>query len=453
MCGGFVGDVLGGIGDAIGGVVDGVSNIVSDIGSGIDDMVHDIIPGGWAGIGAGALLAMGIVDPGLLGLASEGALTSEAVAAAGLDAAEVASTAAAVAPEVAAATEAAAAAGLSPEIIAMANATTDPIAALNAAAGWTTADTAYLTSIGATPALIDAAEAHNAIIANGGTPGVTNAARMPGSNTQVFDDGSTLTTHPDGTVSATDINGKPTQTLVSPGGPGQAPVYDATGTAVPGTNNPLGNADPTLLQGMKDLGSAGLEALGLGNMSAGQIAALMAAGALAPSVLNALGFTGGKNVTGGKNYEPLPIPKIPTPETNLAQGGLNPGWITAQPFYNTTNDVQAKYYWGEHPYMSKAEDLANYNKVPGAPAEPWGIHEGPAKFDVNQFIQNTINPQWQAASAGSSPGLYRPQPNYGPTPQVTAKAVQPQYVTPAGQEQLAPVNPADVINASMAIPG
>jgi hypothetical protein len=54
-----------------------------------------------------------------------------------------------------------AASSISPEAIAMANATADPIAALSAAQGWTTADIGYLTSIGASPELISLAEANN----------------------------------------------------------------------------------------------------------------------------------------------------------------------------------------------------------------------------------------------------------------------------------------------------
>ena len=410
-----IGDVVGGamdvVGDVVGGVVDGVGDVIGGIG----DMVEDIIPGGWATVGVGALLAMGIYNPALLGLAEEGALTAEALGAAGLDAAAVAEGAAAVAPEVAAASASAAASGIAPELIAAANLTADPIAALNAAAGWTTADTAYLAAIGATPELIATAEANNAALAAGQTP-------------------------------------------VSPGSPGQAPVYEAQ-AGTPGVG--AGTADPTLLEGMKSLGKAGLESIGLGNMSATQIAGLMAAGALAPSVLNALGFTGGAG-SKGTNYAPIAIPTIPESTTKLAQGGLGPGWISSQPMYQSSDPTQAQFYWGEHPYMAKPEDLVNYNKVPGAPETPWSVRQSsqPA-FDVNAFIRNTINPEWQAASAGAAPGLYRPQstqtaavgtPVTAPAPVVQAPAEMAPAVMPAPVE-MAPVAPvAPVITMPVETP-
>jgi len=54
-----------------------------------------------------------------------------------------------------------AASGVSADMIALANATLDPIAALNAAAGWTAVDVGYLASIGAPASLIAQAQATN----------------------------------------------------------------------------------------------------------------------------------------------------------------------------------------------------------------------------------------------------------------------------------------------------
>jgi hypothetical protein len=51
--------------------------------------------------------------------------------------------------------------GISADMIALANSTLDPIAALNAAAGWTSVDVAYLASIGAPASLITKAQATN----------------------------------------------------------------------------------------------------------------------------------------------------------------------------------------------------------------------------------------------------------------------------------------------------
>jgi len=80
--GGVVNDILNTVGDAIGGVVD----TVDQLGKSIDTSVRDIIPGGWATVGAAALLAAGIYDPELLASAEEGTLTSEQLANAGIDA-------------------------------------------------------------------------------------------------------------------------------------------------------------------------------------------------------------------------------------------------------------------------------------------------------------------------------------------------------------------------------
>lgn len=427
---GFVSDIVEGVADAIGDVVEGAIDIVSDIGSGIDDMVHDIIPGGWAGVGALGLLAIGIADPTLLGLAEEGALTSEALASAGVDAAAVATDVAAVAPEVMAATEAAVTSGITPELIAAANATADPIAALNAAAGWTTADTAYLATIGATPELIAAAEANNATLAAGGTPGgaaggttgeaATGGATEGGATTtttptttepttQVFDDGSTLTTNPDGTISATDINGNPTQTLVSPGGPGQAPVYDASGTAVPGAG--AGTPDPTLLQGAKDLATGIYDTLGpLGTAALGLGAA---------SLLTPQSNLGGPVQAGDVKYEwGQGIP--------LQTGPLNAGLLqqtASTPFYQSTNPTDAQYYWGAHNVVNTPEDVANYNNIPSAPKTPWGAGPtavgGQARLDAPGFVNQYItNPNWAGVNAGTSPGYTPPAAPVAPEPQV-----------------------------------
>jgi hypothetical protein len=67
------------------------------------------------------------------------------------------------------------------------------------------------------------------------------------------------------------------------------------------------------------------------------------------------------------------LPSI-TPQP-LAKGGLNPGYITDVPdFYNTTNNVQSKYYWGRHAYQpGPSFNPALYNTAPDAPAQPFGI--------------------------------------------------------------------------------
>jgi hypothetical protein len=75
---------------------------------------------------------------------------------------------------------------------------------------------------------------------------------------------------------------------------------------------------------------------------------------------------------------------------SLVNPGLNPGLITAQPFYNTTSPVQAQYYWGAHPYVQTEADLANLNNVPTAPVVPWGLQQAQTPFDVNTFIAQNV---------------------------------------------------------------
>lgn len=116
----FVDDTVGGVVDAAGDVVQGTFDVVNDAGSSVDDFVNNEIPGGWVTVGLAAGAA-GAFD-GLLG----------GEAAAGAESA------------------------ISPDVIAAANATEDPIAALNALEGWTYSDADYLASIGAGSDIIDA---------------------------------------------------------------------------------------------------------------------------------------------------------------------------------------------------------------------------------------------------------------------------------------------------------
>ena len=83
-----------------------------------------------------------------------------------------------------------------------------------------------------------------------------------------------------------------------------------------------------------------------------------------------------------------PYPLISFAGTNLVNPGLNPGYVVTgvnPPMYQTTNPYQSQYYWGQHPYMQNMSDLARYNQVPGAPAQPFGLQAGP-NFDWNQYL-------------------------------------------------------------------
>jgi len=76
---------------------------------------------------------------------------------------------------------------------------------------------------------------------------------------------------------------------------------------------------------------------------------------------------------------PVVVPPPPPPPPVATNGvGLNPGLIETTPFYNTTNDAQARYYYGDHGFQTgPAFDAASYNAV-AAPDTPFGI-QGVAK--------------------------------------------------------------------------
>jgi hypothetical protein len=155
-------------------------------------------------------------------------------------------------------------------------------------------------------------------------------------------------------------------------------------------------------------------------ISYGDVLKLIAAGMVAPTVLQMLGVVPGQpGAPGTPGYGPLP-PIDWGSTTPLVQGGLNPGYLTfgGQPpaYYQTTNDIQSRYYWGKHPYMRGPEDLANYNQIPGAPAVPFGQQQPRGAWDVQRFINETIGiPEYQQAALGAStqyPGGVAPATSY-----------------------------------------
>ena len=94
--GGFFDDVSSVLGTdgSGGGILGGISDVVQVIGGALADVdkaVGDVIPGGWATIGAAALMAYGIYDPELLASADEGTLTTTELSNAGYNAETVAS--------------------------------------------------------------------------------------------------------------------------------------------------------------------------------------------------------------------------------------------------------------------------------------------------------------------------------------------------------------------------
>jgi hypothetical protein len=101
---------------------------------------------------------------------------------------------------------------------------------------------------------------------------------------------------------------------------------------------------------------------------------------------------------------------------------INPGWIQAQPFYNTTNAAQSKFSWGgKGPQFISTNpaqpfDARAYNQAAGANT-PWGLGQIAAPLspeEVEQAIagtyqQRTGTPQATRAEAYSPNTIAAPQ--------------------------------------------
>jgi hypothetical protein len=289
-------------------------------------------------------------------------------------------------------------------------------------------------------------------------PGVQNP---DGSTTEIFQDGSTLTTNPDGSTVVTDATNNDFTGALNPPLPGvQNPdgstteIFqdgstlttnpDGSITTTPGTNLP-GVGLPT--GGMGGWTNELLSSLGLGGLSSEQILGLMAAGALAPAALQALGIIETPATATGPNYGDriqTTLPKLT--EKPLVKPGLNPGLMPVEPYYQTTRPEQPQYYWGVKPYVQGQADIEKMRLegIPGAPEKPFGFDVTvPGSFDVNEFIRQTINPQQSQAIAGAG-GNYQ---TYTGQPAATAPTITAPVVptTPVVNAPVTSVNPADVI--------
>jgi hypothetical protein len=93
-------------------------------------------------------------------------------------------------------------------------------------------------------------------------------------------------------------------------------------------------------------------------------------------------------------FTPLPFKTLP----DLKLPGLNPGFIAPEPYYQNTNQVQSKFYYGPRPYQpGPTFDQALYNQVP-APVTPWGLQkmytpEDLAKYYADQQVTGPVVPR------------------------------------------------------------
>jgi SOS response regulatory protein OraA/RecX len=155
----------------------------------------------------------------------------------------------------------------------------------------------------------------------------------------------------------------------------------------------------------------------LDSLTPTQIAALVGAGALGAAALG----LGQAEQPAPRSYAPIDIPEFGGPAMiNTQNLGVNPGLITAQPFYQTTNQAQPQYFWGDRPYVQTAQDLANYNAVPYAPSTPFGYNvQMPQTQPISQSVGEFLTaPEQQYAAIGTSPqyaGGVAPATTYQPS--------------------------------------
>jgi len=109
---------------------------------------------------------------------------------------------------------------------------------------------------------------------------------------------------------------------------------------------------------------------------------------LAPTVLNAFGL-GPQDQTQTQQLSAIP-PTNWNSTNKLVDPGVNPGWINPTEVYQQTNPTDAKFYWGQHPYMATESDLPHYNAIANLPVTPWGHHEQTKPLDVDQFTQTLL---------------------------------------------------------------
>ena len=162
-------DVVSGAGDVVSGAVNAAGNVVHDVGSAINQTVKDVIPGGWATVGAAALVAVGVTDPEILSAADNGTVTSGMLENAGYDPLSIATQVSTVPAETTAAVQTALESGVSASEAAttLTSGGTTALADTTAAAQAASAEQAALTqaqSLGLSSQQIDAlGGAQNAI--------------------------------------------------------------------------------------------------------------------------------------------------------------------------------------------------------------------------------------------------------------------------------------------------
>ena len=158
----------------------------------------------------------------------------------------------------------------------------------------------------------------------------------------------------------------------------------------------------------------------------GDIAKLVAAGLVLPSVLGMLAPT--PAAPGKKSYGPIPPTNWGSAAT-LVNPGQNPGWFAGDfpaPAYQTTNPFQSQFYWGQQPYVGPNQPRETYNQIPAAAGtQGFGLQAGPAQYDMNQLLaqinSTALDPTFVGYSQYPTQGYVPP----GYTPPAVAGPVMP----------------------------
>jgi hypothetical protein len=119
-----------------------------------------------------------------------------------------------------------------------------------------------------------------------------------------------------------------------------------------------------------------------------------------------------------------PVTQSPTITNIVPQSGemINPGFIQAQPFYNTTNAAQSKFFWGGHGPQFISNNPAQpfnaqaYNQA-AAPNTPWGLGQIAAPLSPEEVEQAIAGTYKQRAGTPAATRLEAYKPNNIPVPQ------------------------------------
>jgi hypothetical protein len=137
-------------------------------------------------------------------------------------------------------------------------------------------------------------------------------------------------------------------------------------------------------------------------------------------------------------------PPPPVPPVSLQTGlGLNAGLIRAQPFYNTTNDAQSKFYWGNHGYQTGSTFNPSLWNQAAAPNTPWGAQSANTAMTPAE-MQSLIAGNFQARGP-VAPATRREA--YNPASMVEASQANTYQLPVLAKSQSAPTTTTTTNNA------